>query len=561
MATVASAFARAPRGRRRGVFAIAVFVSVFLAAMPAAGLVHTVGSVSLTASARSWRSGVNATMGLSLESGLMIGAGQRPLQVLGLQNTGTNLLKALLFQDLGMSRAPSATELPPPTPAAGHVYQYARRHNQSTDSIVGVWKHANLAVVEARHPMRLQHFATFDFVGVAMVRDPLSWLRSMKKAPYELKGCVSGDDWLVRPCYHITPDGDGLNGETFSSLEDIWNQWVTSYERLEHFGFSHHLVIRYEDLVFSMLRSVQDVARLVGTHVPAELRFVPEDAQKDHGSATTLNGAKEKMRTKSYLAEFTQEELRQACSRLDKDLMARHGYGGCQGQGGEGNSSSAVVQEESHEATEQALARGREPVIATLALLPTSAHEPKPEQQAAAPSVAPHVLAVKVLRSAPARARLWRAKVLRRRRRRRLARGKQNITSESPPSKLPGASADLAADWRPLRKHGASGSASGGHPNQSIELTAKRQSTPAILANRKGEALRSPPSKLLGASADLAAARRHLRKHGASRSASGGHPNQRLLRRKRRMRRLQQQRAMYSFSAAGVSSAASSERT
>eukprot|EP00927_Polykrikos_kofoidii_P087025 TRINITY_DN9933_c0_g1_i2.p1 TRINITY_DN9933_c0_g1~~TRINITY_DN9933_c0_g1_i2.p1 ORF type:complete len:549 (+),score=101.63 TRINITY_DN9933_c0_g1_i2:111-1757(+) len=548
MATVASAFARAPRGRRRGVFAIAVFVSVFLAAMPAASLVHTVGLASIAASARSWRSGVKATTCLTLEPGLMVGAGQRPLQVLGLQNTGTNLLKALLFQDLGMSRAPSAKELPPPTPAAGHVYQYARRHNQSTDSIVGVWKHANLAVVEARHPMRLQHFATFDFVGVAMVRDPLSWLRSMKKAPYELKGCVSGDDWLVRPCYHITPDGDGLNGETFSSLEDIWNQWMTSYERLAHFGFSHHLVIRYEDLVFSMLRSVQDVARLVGTRVPAELRFVPEDAQKDHGSATTLNGAKEKMRTKSYLAEFTQEELKQACSRLDKDLMARHGYGGCQGQGGEGNSSSAVV-EGPHGAIAQAPARSEEPVIAALSLLPTSTHGPKLEQQAAAP------------RSAPVRARLWRARVLRRRRRRRLARGKQNITSESPPSKLPGASADLAADWRPLRKHGASGSASGGHPNQSIELTAKRQSTPAILANRKGEALRSPPSKLLGASADLAAARRHLRKHGASRSASGGHPNQRLLRRKRRMRRLQQQRAMYSFSAAGVSSAASSERT
>merc|ERR1719321_2118887 len=35
--------------------------------------------------------------------------------------------------------------------------------------------------------------------ALVMVREPLSWLQSMKKAPYDLRACLARVDWLTAP--------------------------------------------------------------------------------------------------------------------------------------------------------------------------------------------------------------------------------------------------------------------------------------------------------------------------------------------------------------------------
>jgi len=48
-----------------------------------------------------------------------------------------------------------------------------------------------------------------------------------------------------------------------------------------------------------------------------------------HTEANARAKALKKIKSKSYLSEFTKDELVDACSRLDKDLMHQLGYDDC----------------------------------------------------------------------------------------------------------------------------------------------------------------------------------------------------------------------------------------
>ena len=97
-----------------------------------------------------------------------------------------------------------------------------------------------------------------------MVRDPLSWLQSLKKAPYDLKRCTKKEDWLTAPCATPKTFTDWIahpdplasipppkflyvpfpGRPALPNLESFWNEWTRDYTHMADFGFADSLVIR-----------------------------------------------------------------------------------------------------------------------------------------------------------------------------------------------------------------------------------------------------------------------------------------------------------------------------
>merc|ERR1719506_2098195 len=117
--------------------------------------------------------------------------------VLGQFNTGTNLLEKLFMQN----------------------FHYAVKEHVRT---VKVWKHLR--------PTELAGLGVAkDAVLLVCLRDPLSWLRSMRKAPYDLKNCLDSTPHGIR--LYTMPKVE-LHG-----LADYWNRWMDEYEELPRQGF------------------------------------------------------------------------------------------------------------------------------------------------------------------------------------------------------------------------------------------------------------------------------------------------------------------------------------
>jgi hypothetical protein len=233
----------------------------------------------------------------SLETHLMNNteAKGRRLLILGQFDVGTNLLAKLVKLNFGQS------------PYYG-----------------GMWKHT-------RPTFGLPNLVQQDPALLVMMRDPLSWLQSVRKSPYNLGSCVHGSDWLSSPCT-MTANTSPQNGThpsvSLSSLEAFWNVWYGEYAELPHKGFNHVVLIRYEDLVLNTERELNRVATAIGS--PGLTHVVQQHASaKYHGQSNGRAAAIAKLRSKSYLHLYSSMERIQACTRLDKKLMHDNDYHDC----------------------------------------------------------------------------------------------------------------------------------------------------------------------------------------------------------------------------------------
>lgn len=263
------------------------------------------------------------------DSGKLVIA-QTNLKLLGLQHTGTHLLDKVLMNGFGAS-------IPVHDPNLVSVEK------------CGFWKHACLSDLKANAPSHFDGCASDSFVGLAMIRNPLSWLQALRRSdPYELGECVQGEEWHSKSCTFAASCESSyrcmskLPEVTYPNIEAIWSRWNKDYETLERF-FPSHLLIRYEDLVQDPEKVLRQVGRVGNLTVAANVQPVLDAAQllgsalasNAHGVPTpgllgnVRDEALEDIRSRSYLEKYSDEELQQVCKQLDIDLMHRHGYNDC----------------------------------------------------------------------------------------------------------------------------------------------------------------------------------------------------------------------------------------
>jgi len=242
-----------------------------------------------------------------------------PIQIMGQYNTGTNLLLALIKNNF-----PSAVVVD-------------SHHNAYETVTCRFWKHSSLPLLNKIAPSALSVCHDEGAVGLAMVRNPISWLQSMRREGHDLYNCNDGVNWLTKSChypkYSIWGGGpqnmNGLSGRIYPNIETVWNNWTHDYENLDFFGFEHWLLIRYEDLVISTVSVLSRIAAVANLTAPTRVQQVNENMSPRPEAGTGRATAIEKIRTRSYIKQFSFKELQQACSRLDEAMMLRHGYSDC----------------------------------------------------------------------------------------------------------------------------------------------------------------------------------------------------------------------------------------
>jgi hypothetical protein len=227
----------------------------------------------------------------------------------GQYNTGTNLLAKLVKLNFAGLRQEDQNF------HAGAAYDsYFWKHTKPSNMKPGV-----RADIERR-----------GVVALVMVRDPMSWLQSMKKAPYDLKGCINRYDWLVSPC--STPptyaEWHGHVPQTrlhLANIEAHWNEWTRDYQHMKDFGFADAVVVRYEDLVLDTDTQLARIASVLKLPAPAAVRHIHAPA-KNHGAPNGRAAAILKLKNKPYLHSYTDHQKGQVCERLDMELMKQMKY-------------------------------------------------------------------------------------------------------------------------------------------------------------------------------------------------------------------------------------------
>lgn len=250
-------------------------------------------------------SATNVTSAVAL--GVNRTAGRHPaLHMYGLFNTGTNLLYDLIAKNF------KAHELAP-----------FKQHQPG-------WKHAKPSIYFSNHPHLKPQAGD---VMVVMIRDPMSWLMSMRKAPYNLQSCTVGADWATRPCT-MSCDASCLQThggpKPFANIEDVWNSYMRDYESSARYGYSKVVLVRYEDLVMQPGVELNRIGSALGIQPAAAVVHQLAPA-KNHGMSLGRAQAMEKLRSKSYLHSYGNGDRPKACARLDKSVMQRHDYNDCTG--------------------------------------------------------------------------------------------------------------------------------------------------------------------------------------------------------------------------------------
>jgi len=233
-------------------------------------------------------------------------------KLLGNFNTGTHLLRELILRNLNHSEVVVADP------------------NEDGFGDCTFWKHSYLRKLHRERPWLLAACDKPNIIGLALVRDPLSWFSSVHRKPYDLKNCTKGADWLTKPC---TYPGDGharVPGIAFSSLAEIWNNWTIDYESVLPQGFSRSLVITYEELVFESEGVLGRIAKLANVPLPSSVKVVNEQVKGDVQKVNdTRQLAMTRIQARTYLSVYNSQDLLDVCSRLDEGAMQRYGYTDC----------------------------------------------------------------------------------------------------------------------------------------------------------------------------------------------------------------------------------------
>jgi len=238
--------------------------------------------------------------------------GATPVQILGLQDTGTNLLHAILSTNFG-SQVTMITS-----------YNPGDRH--------GLWKHSFMKWVDRCCKEEFGILHNHGVIPFVMVRNPLSWLQSIKKAPYELENCVARSNWLESDCTHQQPAGPMPNSGVahFEHLSEIWGQWTESYAPVLGQYFDQVMILKYEDVVQDTEKAVRRIATAMHLQMPGSIDVVQGPA-KNHGRAVGHDAAIKKIKNKEYMRAYSTAELSMICKQLmafQRQLL-QYGYDEC----------------------------------------------------------------------------------------------------------------------------------------------------------------------------------------------------------------------------------------
>lgn len=225
------------------------------------------------------------------------------LLIIGPFDSGTNLMKDQLF-----SLYPRL------------MHNVCAEHTWHPGQCGEVWKHGvengyNLSEITASMP---------NLKVVIMVRSPLSLLASWKKAPYQFRHCMN-TTWSQMANATCTATvawtaTDSRADMQFHGVMDIYNHYMRQYNHIAYHSGITAQMVAYEDLVYSPELVTQAVAERFGWPVTNDFTII-EDAAKWHGDAVGREGALEKLRSRSFLADFTEEEKQLLCTGLDEAAL------------------------------------------------------------------------------------------------------------------------------------------------------------------------------------------------------------------------------------------------
>ncbi|CAK0886131.1 unnamed protein product [Prorocentrum cordatum] len=226
------------------------------------------------------------------------------LQIVGMFDSGTNLLGALLQANLGEG---TMKEVCPGSDSEGYHCFF--------------WKHSPPQQL-ARELGTLQRKRR-STVLVAMVRSPLAHLVSWVKAPYELDKCVKSTKFE-----HDEKANCAIRGEPFSGLTGVWNSYLREYDgRHDASGSSHPvIVVEYERLVIEPEAVVREIAAALGVKVHSTMRTLEAPA-KQHGSPHGREKALQDLAEAAWLQKYpvSNKTIRSSlCKNLDALAMRRH---------------------------------------------------------------------------------------------------------------------------------------------------------------------------------------------------------------------------------------------
>ena len=121
------------------------------------------------------------------------------------------------------------------------------------------WGRNNPYTLKGRHvAQRGARASASEVLPVVVVKDPLTWLKSMCRRPAGVKFDRAGR--CPSPLKQATVTWPTLGSTQYASLVHLWAAWHASY--LD--AAAPRLLIRYEDLLFRPLETVSDVCRCAG---------------------------------------------------------------------------------------------------------------------------------------------------------------------------------------------------------------------------------------------------------------------------------------------------------
>mmetsp|Transcript_116006 Transcript_116006/g.205381 ORF Transcript_116006/g.205381 Transcript_116006/m.205381 type:complete len:390 (+) Transcript_116006:44-1213(+) len=232
------------------------------------------------------------------------------VQILGLFDTGTNLLEKMIMLNFPSLRTRSDS------PEGGSRNPF-------------IWKHSDVGaedIVSAVKEGLRSTESMSDVVAIAMVRSPISNMVSLKKAPYNVEPCMTRNyTEMHESCVGYVGDTHAfpLRVKFFRSTMDVYNSYLRQYKKLKELNeFREVLIVSYEDLLLDPNLVMQQIAEATGQKLPADVNVLSL-ASKNHGSPVSRQQALDRLRNRSYLNEFANNTagLALLCRDLDKGLI------------------------------------------------------------------------------------------------------------------------------------------------------------------------------------------------------------------------------------------------
>jgi hypothetical protein len=225
------------------------------------------------------------------------------LQILGMFDSGTNLLGALLKKNLG----------------AEMLNQMCPGSNEPFFPKCHFWKHTP--------PQNVNWHDQRGLRMIALVRSPLAQFSSWIKAPYDLHTCMEGVDWLEDQNITCTVE-EWKYGKAeqvkFHGPTEVWNAYTRGYHDLAAEG-ARIKIVEYENLVLNTEEVVRDIGTFLGVQIGAFQQIL--EPAKGHGRPVGRELAMRKIRGMAYMKQTPWSDAQKTkgvCQNLDTSMMEHH---------------------------------------------------------------------------------------------------------------------------------------------------------------------------------------------------------------------------------------------